>query len=191
MLKIILSVIVAVLFNMSAFAGQHKGFGVVAPDAPPVGKKHVSHPARATPATEAPSSNKNLTNDQAQALVEKHKKLLDAIAKVESGGEKNPDAAVGDNGEALGRFQIHKEYWDDAFKHAAVKHHFYKDGAKIKIEAELCVVCYWHNYPKAVSDKALALCHHYGGSCMPGTEKFIQDRDGYWPKVEKAMKDAK
>lgn len=38
---------------------------------------------------------------------------LDAVERVESGGEKNPDLALGDGKKARGRFQFHKSAWDD------------------------------------------------------------------------------
>ena len=41
-------------------------------------------------------------------------RILTAIAAVETGGERQPDRAVGDNGKALGRFQIWEVYWKDA-----------------------------------------------------------------------------
>lgn len=43
-------------------------------------------------------------------------KWIDAIQVVESGGEANPDAAVGDGGKAKGRFQFHKSAWEDCSK---------------------------------------------------------------------------
>ena len=43
-------------------------------------------------------------------------KWLDAIQKVETGGEANPDLAVGDGSKARGRFQFHKEAWADCSK---------------------------------------------------------------------------
>ena len=41
---------------------------------------------------------------------------LTAIQRIETGGEKNPDAAVGDGTRAKGRFQFHKEAWLDCTK---------------------------------------------------------------------------
>ena len=38
---------------------------------------------------------------------------LDAIQQVETGGQKNPDKAVGDSGLAKGRFQFHRSAWTD------------------------------------------------------------------------------
>jgi hypothetical protein len=41
---------------------------------------------------------------------------IDAIQIIESGGEANPDAAIGDGGKARGRFQFHKSAWEDCSK---------------------------------------------------------------------------
>ena len=41
-------------------------------------------------------------------------RILTAIRQQESGGEKNPNEAVGDNGASLGSFQISRDYWIDA-----------------------------------------------------------------------------
>lgn len=41
---------------------------------------------------------------------------LNAVQKVESGGERDPDAALGDGKKARGRFQFHKSAWSDCSK---------------------------------------------------------------------------
>ena len=41
-------------------------------------------------------------------------RLFQAIQKVETGGEKDPENAVGDGGKAIGPYQIHESYWQDA-----------------------------------------------------------------------------
>lgn len=41
------------------------------------------------------------------------KTWLDAVQSVETGGEANPDKAVGDGGKARGRFQFHRSAWAD------------------------------------------------------------------------------
>ena len=40
--------------------------------------------------------------------------MLDAIRIVETGGLRDPNNAVGDNGRAIGAYQIHYAYWKDA-----------------------------------------------------------------------------
>ena len=41
-------------------------------------------------------------------------RLFRAIQLVESGGESDPENAVGDGGRAIGPYQIHESYWKDA-----------------------------------------------------------------------------
>ncbi len=41
-------------------------------------------------------------------------RFLKALAQMESGGLADPDAAVGDDGAAIGRYQIHEVCWIDA-----------------------------------------------------------------------------
>ena len=41
-------------------------------------------------------------------------KLFHAIQKVETGGVADPENAVGDGGKAIGPYQIHDVYWQDA-----------------------------------------------------------------------------
>lgn len=43
-------------------------------------------------------------------------KWIDAVQIIESGGEANPDLALGDGGKASGRFQFHKTAWEDCSK---------------------------------------------------------------------------
>jgi hypothetical protein len=43
-------------------------------------------------------------------------RFFTALEAVETGGKDDPDNVVGDNGKAIGRYQIHKVYWEDAVK---------------------------------------------------------------------------
>ena len=100
--------------------------------------------------------------------------LLKAIRTVESND--NP-GAVGDNGQALGAYQIHQTYWIDANmggKYANVTDRNY---------ATRCVVLYWRRHcPDALERgdlKTLAMTHHSGPSA-----RFDAD---YWRKIERAL----
>ena len=42
--------------------------------------------------------------------------VLQAVEMVESGGHADPDRAVGDSGKARGRYQFHREAWEDCSK---------------------------------------------------------------------------
>lgn len=178
MRKIILSVIVTALFNISVHANPHGGFGTMQPS---------PHTA---PAHDAKPVDTRYTPDQAKEEVIKNQKLLNAIQKVETGGEKDPSKAKGDNGAALGWFQIHRDYWKDAMKASATAMFGdYTHDATELDNARITVVCYWHYCKKQLSDKGKALFHHYGPSGLPGNSKFENDPDGYYVKVQKAMKD--
>lgn len=178
MRKIILSIIVAALFNISAHAKHQGGFGTMQPSPRPP-KVHETKPA-----------DNRYTPDQANAEVIKNRKLLDAIQMVETGGEKDPSKAKGDNGAASGWFQIHRDYWKDAMKASATAMFgdYTHDTTELN-NARITVVCYWRSCNKPLSDKGKALLHHYGPSGLPGTSKFENDPDGYWVKVQNAMKD--
>jgi len=43
-------------------------------------------------------------------------KWVDAVAQIETGGQADPDNAIGDGGKAKGRYQFHKSAWDDCTK---------------------------------------------------------------------------
>ena len=108
--------------------------------------------------------------------------FLNALAIVESNGK---DDAVGDNGKALGRYQVWQVYWADAIEHCPEIGGRYKDVAN-KDYAERIVVAYLLRYaPKAVSAKdweTLARVHNGGprGHKSKATLK-------YWRKVERAL----
>lgn len=108
--------------------------------------------------------------------------FLDALATVESNGK---DDAVGDGGNALGRYQVWQVYWSDAIEHCPEIGGRYKDVCG-KAYAERIVVAYLMRYaPKAVAAKdweTLARVHNGGprGHKSKATLK-------YWHKVEKAL----
>ena len=72
-------------------------------------------------------------------------RILNAIQKVETGGCKNPSAAVGDNGKAIGPFQIHKAYWQDAVQYDPSIGGKYED-CKDVVYARKIVVAYFSRY---------------------------------------------
>jgi len=122
-----------------------------------------------------------LTVADLDALRVEHRAFLDALAQVESGGD---DAAVGDNGKAIGRMQIWEIYWTDAVAHADLGGEY--ADCKGKAYAERVVMAYLHRYGKkalAAKDyEKLARIHNGGprGHTKSATVK-------YWRKVEKAL----
>jgi hypothetical protein len=107
-------------------------------------------------------------------------RLLDAIAKVES--NHNPNA-VGDDGKAIGVFQIHRVYWQDAVQHDPSIGGCYEDCRDPEY-ARRIVIAYMDRYaPANASDETLARIHNGGPR---GHKKAATTK--YWNKVKKAMK---
>jgi hypothetical protein len=122
------------------------------------------------------------TLSEVDAAREALRPFLDALAVVESNGK---DDAVGDNGNALGRYQLWQAYWQDATEHCPEIGGRYKDVTN-KVYAERCVVAYLMRYcPKAVADadfQTMARIHNGG----PKGHKRKATL-GYWKKVERAL----
>lgn len=119
--------------------------------------------------------------------VEDHQELLDAIQLVETGGCADPATATGDNGKALGWFQIHRIYWQDAIeRNPELKKHGYEKCCTDRDLAEQVVVSYWNRYATekrgADSDEARVRIHNGGptGHRKQATEK-------YWRKVKEHL----
>ena len=108
--------------------------------------------------------------------------LLDAIRRVETGGCKDPSAAVGDNGKAIGPFQIHRVYWQDAVEHSGIGG-TYAD-CRDEAYARKVVRAYMARYaPKGASDEVFSRIHNGG----PKGHKKAATK-AYWAKVRKEMK---
>ena len=103
-------------------------------------------------------------------------RLLDAIATVES--NHNPDA-VGDGGKAIGVFQIHQVYWQDAVQHDPSIGGVYED-CRDPAYARRIVIAYMDRYaPANASDETLARIHNGGPR---GHKKSATIK--YWKKVK-------
>ena len=118
--------------------------------------------------------------------VEVSSNLLDAIEETESNGKAD---AVGDNGKAVGSFQIHKIYVDDVNGFSSEK--FTYEDRKDKVKSRKIVKLYLEHYGKAYEKKTgktatnevLARIHNGGpkGYNKEATKK-------YWNKIDKALK---
>ena len=110
-----------------------------------------------------------------------HRKLLDAIRQVESGN--NPDA-VGDNGNAIGAYQIWECYWKDAIEFDPSIGGEYKDCFDVEY-SEKVVLAYWKRYAtmkrigRTPTDEDRARIHNGGPN---GYKKEATVK--YWSKVE-------
>lgn len=121
--------------------------------------------------------------------------LARAIATVESNGNNN---AVGDNGRAVGKFQIWETYVDDVNRICALKKMPYKfsyEDRKDPAKAVLMVKIYTEYYGEIyelrtgneATDETLARIHNGGGwqgALKPCTA-------AYWQKVKKQIGDKK
>jgi len=104
-----------------------------------------------------------------------------ALAEVESGHD---DAAVGDGGASIGRYQIQKPYWRDAVEFSDIGG-IYTDVKK-KAYAERVMRAYWKRYcPKAyyARDYETLARIHNGGPKGHKKKATI----AYWAKVRRAM----
>jgi hypothetical protein len=113
-----------------------------------------------------------------------------AIGKVESN---NNDSAIGDNGRAIGRFQIWEVYYRDAKEYSLrrgdsfnLKNTIYTDCRNPQI-AKRVMVAYWTRYaPTALKNndfEILARLHNSG----PAWKAKISKSDSYWLKVKYAL----
>lgn len=108
--------------------------------------------------------------------------LLDAIRQVETGGCKDPANAVGDGGKAIGPFQIHRCYWQDAIDYDPNIGGVYAD-CKSEEYARKVVSAYMRRYsPKGAGDEVMARIHNGGPS---GHRKSATVK--YWNKVRKHL----
>ena len=106
-------------------------------------------------------------------------RILDAIRTVETGGCKNPSAAIGDGGKAIGPFQIHLCYWQDAIEYDPSMGGTYSD-CKSRAYSQKVVVAYLSRYAPNWEPQTVARIHNGGpkghrrSSTLP-----------YWAKVNK------
>lgn len=110
--------------------------------------------------------------------------VLDAIRQVETGGHPDPSNAVGDGGKALGPFQIHRVYWEDAVAHdpsLTAQGQSYESVRDVAY-AERVILAYWRRYAPSWDAQALSRIHNGG----PKGHKRKATL-GYWGKVQAAL----
>jgi hypothetical protein len=113
--------------------------------------------------------------------------LLDAIRLVETGGEpNNGDGAIGDEGKALGPYQIWRVYWTDAVQHDKTIKGTYEDCGKSEYSRKV-VKAYLRRYGKSFIENKewenLARIHNGGPK---GHKKSATLK--YWEKVKRLFK---
>ena len=115
-----------------------------------------------------------------RAALTRYAKLLEAIRQVESHGNPN---LVGDNGKAIGSFQIWRTYWQDAVEHDKTIGGKYED-CKNDEYAKRIVLAYWDRYaPKNATNEQLARIHNGGPQGWKNSNTIK-----YWNKVKKELK---
>lgn len=115
------------------------------------------------------------------AVAQDRDKLLNAIRQVESSGVDNPKD--GDQGKAIGPYQIHREYWQDAIKYKPSIGGKYEDCRKLEYAQKIVKAYLEKHGPKNASDETLARIHNGGpkGHIRVSTVK-------YWQRVRKHLK---
>ena len=115
-----------------------------------------------------------------RAALTRYAKLLEAIRQVESHGNPN---LVGDNGKAIGSFQIWRTYWQDAVEHDKTIGGKYED-CKNDEYAKRIVLAYWDRYaPKNATNEQLARIHNGGPQGWKNSNTIK-----YWNKIKKELK---
>jgi len=112
--------------------------------------------------------------------------ILDAIRTVETGGERDPDNAVGDGGDALGAYQIHRAYWLDATEKDPALRALGYESVTDRAVAERVVIAYLTRYAPNWKLDTVARIHNGGpkGHLRNSTK-------AYAAKVAKAAKEAR
>lgn len=110
-------------------------------------------------------------------------RILNAIRTVETGGHPDPANAVGDKGKAIGPYQIHMVYWQDAIQYDPSIGGTYAD-CKDERYARRVVIAYLSRYCKNWNNETVARIHNGGpkGHTKTATIK-------YWNKVRNILKE--
>lgn len=116
-----------------------------------------------------------------------YEKLLSAISTVESNGR---DDAIGDNGNAVGRYQLWEIYVDDVNRLIGDRRFAYQDR-KDPACSKIIVLCYLQHYGalyqkrtgKVATEEVLARIHNGGPRGYAKTATKV-----YWSKIQKHLK---
>lgn len=112
------------------------------------------------------------------------REILNAIRKQETRGEKNPNAAVGDNGDSIGAYQIQKPYWIDAVeKNPHLKERGY-EAVKDPEYAEQVIIAYMTRYAPNWKPETILRIHNGGpkGHKSKSTVKYWREARQYLPE---------
>jgi hypothetical protein len=112
------------------------------------------------------------------------RRILDTLQTVETGGERDPDAAVGDGGKALGAYQIWRIYWVDACEYDPSLRARGYQAVTDREYAERVVIAYLSRYARDWSIDTIARIHNGGPA---GATKRRKATDGYAEKARRAF----
>jgi hypothetical protein len=118
------------------------------------------------------------------------RRILEALRQVETGGERDPDRAVGDDGKALGRFQIWEIYWKDACEYdKSLRSRPYTDVTDPEY-AKRVVIAYLSRYAPDWSIDTVSRIHNGGprgatGKRRKATDGYAAKASKYWEEVNK------
>jgi hypothetical protein len=116
------------------------------------------------------------------------RRILDALRQVETGGSRDPDRAVGDDGLALGAYQIHRVYWLDAVEYEpSLKARGY-EAVTDRAYAERVVLAYLSRYARDWSIDTVARIHNGGPAGATNRRKAT---NGYAVKARRAFDEIK
>ena len=110
------------------------------------------------------------------------RRILDTLRAVETGGERDPDRAVGDSGKAIGAFQVWRVYWVDACEYDPSLRARGYQAVTDRDYAELVVIAYLSRYCKTWTIDECARIHNGGPA---GATKRRKATDGYAAKARK------
>jgi len=112
------------------------------------------------------------------------RRILDTLRAVETGGERDPDAAVGDGGKALGAYQVWRVYWVDACEYDPSLRERGYQAVTDREYAERVVIAYLSRYARDWSIDTVARIHNGGPA---GATKRRKATDGYAAKARRAF----
>lgn len=121
-------------------------------------------------------------------MLEEMNEVLDAIAIVESAGDPN---AIGDNGNAIGLFQIWESYWKDGIERSGIGGEY--SDCFDPAYARMVVLGYMDRYAtptrlgRAVTQKDIAFLHNGGPRAIWAKGQKLNNLETYWSKVRRTM----
>jgi len=150
-------------------------------------KQAETQPTQTQPTTE-PTTQSTTQPTKARLVGPKDRQIditpvLKAIRTVETGGHKDPNNAVGDNGKALGAYQIWDSYWRDAVQYdpsLTANGETHKNVTNPEY-AERVIISYMNRYAKDWTPEEIARIHNGGPA---GATKRRNKTEEYYQKFK-------